>query len=333
MKKFCGILVVLGFSTLIAWMVSLLFTSQTIRWAQQLKHSDVVSKRRLAAEGLEEYVGTSTLLDSEIRTVVPALAEALKDPDDSVRRSAAIALSRIGSAGQIALPFLIMALEDSNPPMQFLAAEAIINIGPSQKAAVPAYIKALSHEDRFVRKNAAFAIGRFGPDAKSGIPALCKAVNDEDKGVRTGATSSLGKIGPDPRSVKALVSAMKDESPQIRQVALGAIKRMAPTAQAAFPAVFQALNDPDSKVASDASMVLMAVQPGEEHIPLLAKALKNPSKNIRMAAIAFLESFVPDVIPDDRDWAEKDKDEMVAKSAANILKALREMGLLKPDNP
>ena len=157
-------------------------------------------------------------------------------------------------------------------------------------------------------------------------------VNDEDKGVRAGATGSLGKIGPDPRSVKALVSAMKDESPQIRQVALRAIKRMAPTAQAAFPAVFQALNDPDSKVASDASMVLMAVQPGEEHIPLLAKALKNPSKNIRMAAIAFLESFVPDVIPDD-DWAEKDKDEMVAKSAANILKALREMGLLKPDNP
>jgi HEAT repeat protein len=69
---------------------------------------------------------------AEAPTVVPALAEAMKDQDAFVRRDAAVALGKIG---------------------------------PEAKSAVPVLFAARKEKDRFVRKAASEALKRIDPEA------------------------------------------------------------------------------------------------------------------------------------------------------------------------
>ena len=89
---------------------------------------------------------------------VPALSESLRDPEQDVRRHAAIALSKIGPSASAAVPALIEALVDPDRHMQQTAAEALGEIGPSASAAVPALIEALVDPDRHMQQTAAEAL-------------------------------------------------------------------------------------------------------------------------------------------------------------------------------
>jgi HEAT repeat protein len=64
----------------------------------------------------------------EAETAVDALAEALKDPDPSVRGWAAQALGQIGPKATAAVPALTEALKDKDPYIREMAAEALRKI-------------------------------------------------------------------------------------------------------------------------------------------------------------------------------------------------------------
>jgi len=133
---------------------------------------------------------------------VPALVQALNDPDAQMRRN--VELVMIALAGPYdaktqvdireALPALIKATADSDTVVRAWAAHAIAEIGPNAKDAVPALVKLLKDSDEGPRNTSCIALGRIGPAAKDALPALRKALNDPSKDVRRFAEIAIQKI-------------------------------------------------------------------------------------------------------------------------------------------
>jgi HEAT repeat protein len=91
-------------------------------WVGQLNDENV-GHRLKAVKSLGER-------RSEATTAVPALAEALQDPDAYVRRDAARALGKLGPEAKPAVPALGHALEDKEPSVRRAAAQALKQIDP-----------------------------------------------------------------------------------------------------------------------------------------------------------------------------------------------------------
>jgi HEAT repeat protein len=121
------------------------------------------------------------------RNAVPALFEALKDPQ--IYEASMEALEIIGLDSKEAIPALIEALKCKD--LRTFAAERLLNIGTD---AVPELIKALEGDYGPVREYAAWILGKMGPDAEEAIPALTRALWDKDKRVRGTAQKALQEI-------------------------------------------------------------------------------------------------------------------------------------------
>ena len=113
--------------------------------------------------------------------VARALAEALKDPDVEVRRSAVLSLSRIGPGAEPATSALVEALKDTDVEVRGPAAVALGRIGPKAAGVVPGLIALLKDSDHDVRGAAALALARIGNPAASAVPALLELTGGEDK--------------------------------------------------------------------------------------------------------------------------------------------------------
>ena len=138
---------------------------------------------------------------------VGELADQLKSPDAAVRARAAIALDQLGPAAKPAIPALTTALADRNLNVRYWSAKVLRGFGPEAKGAVTALIAALKTfpggspaldgPERYypdVRSLAADALGAIGPAAKEAIPALKEAMADKSPDVRDSATQAIKKI-------------------------------------------------------------------------------------------------------------------------------------------
>lgn len=92
-----------------------------------------------------------------------------------VRQTATDSLARIGMP---ALPALIEALKDPQASVRDRAAHALARMGPPASQAVPALIDALEDPDWRVRRSAARALGQIGPSAEAAVPALIEVIRD-----------------------------------------------------------------------------------------------------------------------------------------------------------
>jgi HEAT repeat protein len=209
--------------------------------------------------------------------VVPALIGALKDPDADVRYRAAFALGEFGPKAKAAVPALIDALNDPDEVVRRNAPQALGEIGPYAKAAVPALIRGF--KDKNVRTYADSALGKIG---RSAVPALIEALKDEDPIIRNNSATALGHIGPDAKdAVPALIRLFNDEQEQARygsyvEWALGKIGK------AAVPALIEALKDKNPFVRDYSALVLRDI--GPEAVPALIEATKDTNLMVRARA-------------------------------------------------
>jgi HEAT repeat protein len=74
---------------------------------------------------------------NDVAMVVPALTEALKDPDAFVRRDAASALGKLGADAREAIPALIAAQSDKNASVRSEVAKSLRLIDPNQPVQKP----------------------------------------------------------------------------------------------------------------------------------------------------------------------------------------------------
>jgi HEAT repeat protein len=194
------------------------------------------------------------------KSAVPALLEALDQPDPYLKAVAGRALSEVAPEDDEVLarlvplldgpqrlttltifsrapaggPAVVEALkklveEDSDPAFTALAAEALGLRKALARPAVGPVTKALGHPDPVVRRNAAEALGRIsGPDQEV-IAALTKRLADSDAGVRERAARSLGWFGPDAKAaVPGLRKLLDDGDSGVRTRAAQALRRIDP---------------------------------------------------------------------------------------------------------
>ncbi len=128
--------------------------------------------------------------------VVPELFEALRDQEGTVRRFAALLLSRIPD--KRAIESLTLSLYDTHPDVCKASAEALASIGA---LALPVLLDALQHPEAWIRQQA--IIGLTKSRDPRVVPALLNSLNDESRDVRKQIIQSLGELR-DQRALPAL---------------------------------------------------------------------------------------------------------------------------------
>lgn len=157
--------------------------------------------------------------------VVAALTAQLKTPE---ARSAARGLARCGAAALAASDALIALLENADPDIRWNALRTLGKIRAT--ASIPKVVVMLNDPDDQVREHAAEALGDMGPAASTTVPALMAALQDKYMKVRRDAARSLGQIGPAAQAALPALKALAKDDPEemVRQEAAGAIKRLEP---------------------------------------------------------------------------------------------------------
>lgn len=188
------------------------------------------------------------------RAGVPALFEALADPSENVRATAAQALFHVGPTAEDLKP-LTEALSSHDRYVAAFAAWSLGNLGAAAEPAVPELVRALARDD--TNAVVAGALARIGPAAAAAVPELVKALGSEDDGRRFRAARTLGRIGaPAAAAVGPLTAALRDSSSVVRAHAARALGRIGPAGKAAAAALQRATGDKDASVREEAQKAL-----------------------------------------------------------------------------
>jgi HEAT repeat protein len=299
-------------------------------------------KRSGVDRALTRLLGRADLRDEVIEALVrhgsatsELLTEQLTSEDLEVRRSAVVALGRIGDAN--ATPALVNALNDESLAID--AANALGQIGDARavdgllnlignddaltrQAAVSALnslmpasmseriIPLLHDSDPNVRESAVKIAGYFGyPDSKS---ALIELSRDPNERVRCTAIEHLPYI-EDERTFDVLVQAIKDETPNVRAAAARALGTM--DAPEAVQALIDGLADEDAWVRYFSARAL-GRRRSEESVAALQRVIEKEKFNhVRIAALDSLGQIGGPQIAGIVEGLVRDDDQDVAHAA------------------
>jgi HEAT repeat protein len=145
-----------------------------------------------------------------------AFAQTLSAGRDELRMAAANALRRVGDAS--ALPALIEALDDPNPRVRERAARACGAIGDER--AVDALADRLTDPTGRVRREAAAALAAIGTE--KALEPLLGAADDRREEVRYAAITALGGYRGT-AAIDPLISALDDDSGAVRRATVFSI--------------------------------------------------------------------------------------------------------------
>jgi HEAT repeat protein len=142
---------------------------------------------------------------------VPALLEALGDPDHRLREAAATALRSFEPLPPEVAAELLAALDDADPRVRAEAARSLGACSPEAAGAVDGLVRALADSHPGVRERAARALGELGPDAPAAVASLVALVGDPSLLVRRRAVEALGLIGPAAHTAVAALERAREE--------------------------------------------------------------------------------------------------------------------------
>jgi HEAT repeat protein len=120
-------------------------------------------------------------------------------PEERVRLEAAQeaafrVLGSLGPAAGAAVPAITEALADPNPKIQLAAVRTLGQIGSEARSATYDLIQMLLHDHESFREEAVRTLGQIGAGAQPAIPALTEALGDGYPRVQEEAAEALAKI-------------------------------------------------------------------------------------------------------------------------------------------
>jgi HEAT repeat protein len=125
---------------------------------------------------------------------VSCVTRALQDGTAEVRRTACLALGKIGSATEPTVLGIAGRLGDLDQTVRIQAAVTLKELGPGSAPALPALLRALNRRENLTTKYVITAIGAIGPPAESAMPILQGFEADPDIHVREAAKSAIQRI-------------------------------------------------------------------------------------------------------------------------------------------
>jgi HEAT repeat protein len=166
------------------------------------------------------------------------VAAGLRSKDAPTRLAIAVSLSEMGDQGRPAIPMLVRAFHDADEGVRFAAANSAAIIAPDS-ASVKKGVMALvvnPQEDRFERAKLAHAAKDVNLPLADGVPALVAQAKASDLLLRKGAVVILGLVRPvSDQAIQALITALNDESPDVRGLSAESLGEIGKEAQAALP--------------------------------------------------------------------------------------------------
>jgi HEAT repeat protein len=309
-----------------------LLQTQELPWRRQLRlmapklaprlrrmlfgQSDIPTAVRLRC-GAARCLG---LLGPQAESAAAQLAQAMRDPELSVRSEAGSALAQLGKS---AVQHLTLALQEKDPHVRQAAAFFLGRMGPEAVPAVPALALALQDKEASVRVEVAIALRHIGRWAEAAVPALIRSLEDPDASVRSYASTSLSEIGTP--NVSALVSLInhgdltaqkaatkalvqnyrllrltavtfrkmaQSEDAATRELALQTLGTLRADDDATLNTLGTALKDPDPKVRLAAVKALSSVSwKAQAALPALTACLDDQSPDVRTAAKEVLDQI------------------------------------------
>lgn len=206
-----------------------------------LSHDDA-DVRLLVVEILRE----SDPIDASL----PALINALEDPDRIVRIAAVEPVARFGAKANAAVPILEGWLDDDQEYVRIAAAIAIAKIDPTKIPDVmPVLLEGLRSEHYLDRADAAYAIGELGEAGLEALPLLEHLLVDDCAAPRCEAASAISKITGDPTvEISVGVDLLGAEDWLDRYIGAEHLGCMGAVAKPALPDLRRAFSDEDAAV-------------------------------------------------------------------------------------
>lgn len=228
---------------------------------------------------------------------LPALLEAMRDPEGKVRRAGAGAVAAVG-VGAEELPILLEALDDDD--MRHGAVDALAGLGAAAEPAVPRLVEIMCADPAWTtRRQAMETLGALGGLAEAAVPYLREALSDPEDDIRQQVMQTLLQLHPGDLSPAETL--LLDAYRYTRCDALRCLRDLGPGARAALPAVRDALLDADPWVRVSAGWALYAIA-GEPDaaIPVISRELRSPNEVVRQSALRALQEIGPgawDAVP------------------------------------
>lgn len=256
----------------------------------------------------------------QARAAVPAVRNALVDPDWFTRQSAAELLGLLDACTEEAVSTLIEGLTSNESAQLAGAAQALGHLGPTARTAIPTLCTLLDNPLVVgeVRRAAVQALRSIRPSLESAAPALMRGMElPEDPIFIEAAAKTLGSMG---RPAVPLLIALLDygcftvqkvawrELTKIRWIPVGAIPAFFGArffdytefrrvigwfAEDPVPALMEAIQHPRAKVRRYALCALgklKAIQ--ESHLPILVGALSDDDEHVSDQASWTLRAFI-----------------------------------------
>ncbi|MBI1902092.1 MAG: HEAT repeat domain-containing protein [Planctomycetia bacterium] len=132
----------------------------------------------------------------ELPAAIEVLKKTLHDRDPRLNHHALKMFSEFSLDSAAAVPALIEMLRGEDALERRTAALALVRIGKPAAEAVPALVQALSSDDAALREGAAQALGAIGEGDESAIAALEAAKDDKDSNVRFRVLQALRILWP-----------------------------------------------------------------------------------------------------------------------------------------
>lgn len=213
---------------------------------------------------------------------VPALAEALNDPDESVRLQAAWALGQLEL--EAAAPYLAALFDKPQWEFSDVPEKSLAKLkGPETRKTLALYLKDPSPRRR---ERAARTLCEMADPAM--LTALLEALADPQPAVRSQVAAALGKLGEP--AAPALVALLHSTNPVLRDAAAEALRKM-DMRNSVPAAVVDALKDPSEDVRCLVARALGATR-DDKAAEALSEHVNDPSLAVRRAvahALADLE--------------------------------------------
>jgi len=238
--------------------------------------------------------------------VVATMRQAMQDaPNTMIAREAIGGLARLGPKAKEAIPDIIIALDTK--AVGYRGLQALARMGPDAIGALDELTRRLAHDDVRHRMYSAEALGLIGPKAKTALKPLVAAfkplkASDPSRVVIVVAIARIE--GYPSRAVGFLQTCIKGPTPEVAAAAFKALGDLGEQSRGALPTLVMMAEGADTEPGGKTWQAIEALgnmgpvsKPAVAYLIKIIKARKesrrNPTKPIRLAAIAALAKIAP----------------------------------------
>jgi HEAT repeat protein len=198
---------------------------------------------------------------SKAASIIPVIAQGLRDSDTDVRRATIKALLAMKENAHPAIPALRSVILDPQMSREnwLGCLRVFLSIGFQGTEALEQIMNGQNWE---LRKKIVEGLGTLGKEVGSkGVPVLVNALGSKEKEVRWIAAMVLRKLGGSASSaVSALAKALESPDATTRKLAAKALGAVGAGAKSALPALKKRSGDGDANVRAAVSAAISAIQ-------------------------------------------------------------------------